>query len=115
MSRQFSSVAWAWCVVSAAAAVAVGEEQAVAPQGSEIQWQEDYTQATRQAISARKMLCIFFHDPRPGAARQTFESFEKRSLTPGVLRPFADRYVWVKAPTDATITAPATAACMAAW
>lgn len=101
MSRSITSVAWAWCAFTAAVAMAAEEEQAAAPQGSEIQWQADYTQATRQAVSAKKLLCIYFHDPKPGPAHA---AFEKRSLAPGVLRSFADRYVWVKAPTNATIT-----------
>jgi hypothetical protein len=100
MSRSFSSVAWAWCLISAAA-WAADKEQAAAPQGSEIQWQDDYTEATRQAVSARKMLCIYFHDPKQGSIHA---AFQQRSLADAVLEPFVERYVWVKAPTHATIT-----------
>jgi hypothetical protein len=101
MSRQFATIAGVWCVVCATAALAADADQPQAPQGSEIAWQEDYTQATREAVSAQKMLFIFFYDPRPGGARSGFEA---RSLSLNVLWPFADRYVWLKVPTNATIT-----------
>ncbi len=101
MSRILSLAAFACCGIIGFAGKAAGEELAQASQGSEIQWQDDYTQATRQAMAAQKMLFIFFHDPRPNSARNAFET---RSLTADVLRPFAERYVWAKVPTDATIT-----------
>lgn len=101
MSRLVTGVASAWCVVLAATVVFGGEDQVTAPQESEITWEEDYTQATRKAVQARKMLSIYFHDSRTGAARS---AFEQRSLKPEVLKGFAHRYVWLKTPTNATIT-----------
>jgi hypothetical protein len=101
MSRILSFAAFVLGGVVGFAGMAAGEELAQASQGSEIQWHDDYTQATRHAMSAQKMLFIFFHDPRPNSARTAFET---RSLTPEVLQTFAERYVWAKVPTDATIT-----------
>src|SRR5262245_55753421 len=97
MLRLLNCVAWGVCVSAAIAA----ESPSPAPQGSEIQWQDDYTQATRQAVAGRKMLFVFFHEPGKNSARTAFET---RTLTSEALAPFADRYVWARLPTTATIT-----------
>jgi hypothetical protein len=47
------------------------------------------------------MLFLFFHEGEKDAARKAFEG---RTLSSGMLEPFADRYVWAKVPTTATIT-----------
>lgn len=96
MLRMLFCVAWGLCGVINAA-----ETQTQAPQGSEIHWQDDYTQATKEAVAQSKMLFLFFHEPGKNSARTAFET---GTLTPAVLRPFVDRYVWAKVPTTAKIT-----------
>ena len=101
MSRILSRAALALCGIFGMAGMSAGEESPQVSQGTQFQWQDDYSQATRQAVAAQKMLFIFFHDAQPNRVR---EAFERRSLTQEVLQPFTDRYVWAKVPTDAAIT-----------
>jgi hypothetical protein len=101
MSRIFSCAALALCGIFGTAGMAAGKEPNQASQGSEIIWHDDYTAATEQAVSAKKMLFVFFHDSKHTPARTAFET---RSLTPAVLEPFAERYIWAKVPTDAAIS-----------
>jgi hypothetical protein len=62
-----------------------------------IVWHTDYLAANRQAKDEGKLLFVFFHASDTDENRRRFES---ESLTPAILEPHRDRYVWARLPLD---------------
>jgi hypothetical protein len=75
------------------------ERAAMAPQGGEIVWHDDYTTATNRAVQQGKLLFLYFYQPGSRAA----SAFEARSLIEKVLAPRDPRYVWARIPVNASI------------
>lgn len=64
-----------------------------------IPWHTNYSQAMAAAKQSRKMLFIYFH----GSRRSGVSQFESRSMTPKVVNPRLNRYIWLKLPVNAGI------------
>ena len=100
MSRLLTGVALGLFSLAMAGHTARAQERAATtPQGREIEWHDDYTAATNQAVQQGKMLFLYFYQPGNRAAL----AFEARSLVEGVLAPRDHRYVWARIPVDARI------------
>jgi hypothetical protein len=60
----------------------------------------DYQKAMQEATESRKMLFIYFHDPRMTAARKAFET---ETLPKVEIQEKLNGYVYLELPTDATV------------
>ena len=61
----------------------------------------DYRKAMQEAVEDRKMLFIYFYEPKQNAARS---SFERLTLADEEIQEKLKRYVFVKLPRDASVT-----------
>ncbi len=77
-----------------------GETVSLAVQPTEPAIYTDYHQAMREAAESRKMLFIYFYEPRMTAAHRAFESLTLPTLE---IQEKLRRYVYLEMPTDATI------------
>jgi hypothetical protein len=77
------------------------DEAAAAEQPSEWVVHDDYRRAMAEAAEDRKMLFIYFHEPKPNAASRAFEA---ETLAKFEIQEKLRRYVFLKLPRDARIT-----------
>jgi hypothetical protein len=101
MSRFLNGFAMGLFALTVAATLQAEEMETKAPQGRDIQWHDDYAEATNQAVRQGKMLFLLFHHPK---SRES-QAFMANSLRANVLAARDHRYVWARIPTDARIQA----------